>query len=164
MDYYCGIPYEKSASIFYTGSNIYLLPVILLGIVYARLMYFIHHQSPQLLQTQQGKKMQRDFIVMRRIVFLVNVLTVPGLPNLVLAIMTLIQPSIAGSYYMYRIQWVGAGILTFILSIALVIMTPQLKRLITIGLIYPENQVRPGVRQTMNEEHTRPVPTAGHRF
>lgn len=163
MDYYCGIPYEKLGFILFAGINVFVVPMILLSIIYARLMYFIHQQSPQLLETHQGKKMQRDFIITRRILFLVNVLTLPGAPNVIFTIMSNINPSVAGDYYMYRIQWLGGAILVFVLSIALIIITPQLKTLVTMGIVHHENQVGP-VRHTMNDDHTRPGPTASHRF
>ena len=162
-DYFCGIPYEKLGCIAYAGMSIYMNPVILLTIIYARLMYFIHHQSPQLLQTRQGKKMQRDFIIARRILFLVNVLILPGLPNVVLSIMSGVDPNIAGAYYMYRIQWLGITFSVFILSFALVIITPQLKALAATGAVNPENQVG-SVRQAVNAEQTQAGPTTAYRF
>ena len=162
MDYYCGIPYEKLRSTIYVEINIHLVPIILLRTIYARLMCFIHHQSPRQLQTQQGKKMQRDFIIIRRILFLVNLLTLPIIQNVVFAIMSVVNPSVAGDYYMYRIQFMGPVIVMFILSIALAIMTPQLKTLIATGTVYLENQVGP-IRQTITDQRTQ-IPMTVNRF
>ena len=162
LDYYCGIPYEKTWAMFYVALNIFFSPVIFLTIIYACLLYFIRHQSPQLLQTQQGKKFQRDFIITRRILFIVNILTLPGLPNVVFFTMASINPNIAGYYYMYRIQWLGPAVVIFTLSIALVIITPQLKKLITTRVVHPENQIG-SIRQTMNQVYTRHVQTAENR-
>ena len=158
MDYYCGIPYERTWGMFYVAMNIFVNPVILLTIIYACLLYYIRHQSAQVLQTQQGKKAQRDFIITRRILFVVNVLTSPGLPNATFFAMSNINPSLVGYYHMYRIQWMGSIVVIFMLSIALVIMTPQLKTLVKAGRMHPENQIEP-MRQTMTDQRTQHLPT-----
>lgn len=161
MDYYCGIPYEQTGGILYAEINVYLGPIIFLRIMYARLMYFIHRQSSRLLQTQHGKRIQRDMIVTRRILSLVVGLTLPGIPNIVFFAMTSANPTIAGAYYMYRIQFMGPAVVIFILSILLVIMTPQFKTIVQSGISHYDNRVRP-MGQTMTEQHTQP--TAGYRF
>lgn len=148
---------------FYVATNIFFNPILLLTIIYACLLFYIRHQSPQVLQTQQGKKAQRDFIITRRILFVVNVLTFPGLPNVIFFAMSGINPSISGYYYMYRIQWMGPAVVIFMLSIALVIMTQPLRKLIKIRLLHPENRIDP-MRQTMTNHHTRHLPTATNRF
>ena len=174
MDYYCGIPYERVWAMLYAALNMFVNPVVLLIIIYARLLYFIRHQSPQMLQTQQGKKAQRDFVITRRILFIVNTLALPGLPNAIFAAMTGINPSIAGAYYMYRAQWIGATVIIFMMSIALVIITPQVKMLVTNGIgnrVVPIGQTRNEhqtksmrMTRTMNEQQIRAIPMAESRF
>jgi hypothetical protein len=75
--------------------KIFVLPIIYLTVIYARLMYFIRHQTPQLSQTRQGRRAQRDFIITRRILF---TLTLPGLPNIGFVIMTNIDIHFSGAY------------------------------------------------------------------
>jgi hypothetical protein len=159
LDYYCGIPYDKTGGLAYMAVAIYLLPVILISIIYARLIFFIRHQTSQTIQTGQRNNAQRDFLVTQRILFTVNILTLPGLPNLVLFVMTSIKPSFSGSFYMYRIQWSCAAVAIFALSIALLMMTPQLKALTVNRIMKPDNRVAT-ISNTMNDKpmHTITMP------
>jgi hypothetical protein len=109
--------------------NIYILPVIYSTIIYARLLYFLHHQAPQLSITQQGRRAQRDVIVIQRILFTVITLTLPGLPNIGFVLMMNIDHRYAGAYFMYRIQWMGPAVTIFIFSIALIFINPQIKEI-----------------------------------
>ena len=47
--------------------------------------------------------------VTRRILFTVNTLTLPGLPNTFFLIFVTIHPAMGGLYHMYRIQWMCPG-------------------------------------------------------
>lgn len=119
-------------------------------------MYFIRHQTPQLSQTQHGKRAQRGLIIIRRILFTVIALTLPGLPNIGFVFMVNINPHFSGAYFMYRIQWMGPSVTTFILSIALVFITPQIKE-----IIIRKNHVAPTtiVMQNLQQHHSVLSPT-----
>ncbi len=129
--------------------NIYILPIVYLTVIYGRLMYFIRHQTPQLSQTRQGRRAQRDFVVTRRILFTVNALTLPGLPNVAFAFMVNIDHHLSSAYYMYRIEWMGPAITLFIFSIALIFISPQIKD-IFVNLIRPRNHIVPATITIQN--------------
>ncbi|CAF2642645.1 unnamed protein product [Rotaria sp. Silwood2] len=148
-DYYCGIPYEKVVGLFYTVLNIFFFPIVYLAIIYGRFLYFIHYHASQLSQERQRRRAQRDLTITRRILFTVIALTLPGSPNTVFVIMTNIDPRISGSYYMYRIQWFGPAVTIFILSIAIVFITPQIKQIL-MKLKFHGNQVVP-MESTLRE-------------
>ncbi|UJR12848.1 hypothetical protein I4U23_017022 [Adineta vaga] len=140
LDYYCGIRYEKLFYLWYVILNIYVLPLVYMTIIYIRLIYFIRYKNLQLLQTQRGRRAQRDYIVTRRILFTMGILALAGLPNVGLVFMTHIKPNLSGDYYMYRIQWMVPSITMLTISIGLIFMTPQLKEII-INLGRRENHV-----------------------
>ncbi|CAF1179071.1 unnamed protein product [Rotaria sp. Silwood1] len=117
--------------------------------MYGRCLNFIHHQASQLPQQRQRRRTQRDLMITRRILFTVIALTLPGIPNLTFALMTNINPRFSGSYYMYRIQFMGPTVTIFILSILIVFITPQIKQRI-IKLKFPRSQVRP-IASTMRQ-------------
>ncbi|CAF3394255.1 unnamed protein product [Rotaria sp. Silwood2] len=144
--YYCGIRYEKILELSYMIMNIFFFPLIYLAIIYARLLHFIHHQVSQLSQERQRRRIQRDLIITRRILFTVIALTLPGLPNLVFAIMTNIDFCFSGSYYMYRIQFMAPTITIFIISIAIIFINPQIKQIL-IRLKFSRSQVAPMILQ-----------------
>ena len=110
--------------------NIYLLPVFYLTLIYARVLFFVRRQSPELARNQQGRRAQRDLTVARRILFLVNALTLPVLPNVVFFPITSLNPNASGSYYMYRVQWIGVAVATSMGSIGLIFVTPKLKTIV----------------------------------
>ena len=99
------------------ASAIFNLPIVYLTVIYARLLYFIRRQTPQLARTQQGRRAQRDLTVARRILFLVNALTLPVLPNLVYVSIANLHPIEDGWYYMYRVQWMGPSISILLASV-----------------------------------------------
>jgi hypothetical protein len=141
LDYYCGIPYDKTGGLAYMAVAIYMLPVILISIIYARLIFFIRHQTSHTVQLGPRNRTQRDFLVTRRILFIVNALTVTGFFNVLFFIVTSIKPSFSGSFYMYRIQWMIPAVVVCGLSIALLITTPQLKALTVNRIMKPDNRV-----------------------
>ena len=122
--------------------NIFVLPIVYLTIMYARLMYFLRYRSPHLSRTQQGRRAHRDFIVIRRILFTVITLTLPGLPNVAFVLMMNIDRRLSGAFFMYRIQWMGPAVTIFVFSIALIFITPQMKE-IFLKFIRRENHVAP---------------------
>jgi hypothetical protein len=129
-DYYCGIPYENFFGILYTAIQAYFLPMTYLMIIYARLVYFIRRQAKHLPFNQRRRRFQRDLLVTRRILFTINILTLPGLPNSIYFIMTSIDSRLSGSFYMYRLQWMGPTVAMCISSIALIWITPKLRTLV----------------------------------
>ncbi|CAF3239430.1 unnamed protein product [Rotaria sp. Silwood2] len=151
-DYYCGIRYEKILGLSYTIINIFFVPLVHLMIIYARLLHFIRYQASQLSQERQRRRAHRDLIVIRRILFTVIALTLPGIPNVVFAIMTNIDFRFSGSYYMYRIQFLGPAVTVFILSIAIIFITPQIKQIL-MKLKLCNSQVAPMILQIRELEH-----------
>ncbi|CAF1067708.1 unnamed protein product [Rotaria sordida] len=148
--YYCGIPYEKVLGLSYTVMNIFFFPIIYLTIMYGRLLYFIHHQAAsQLSGARQRRKAHRDLMITRRILFTLIALTLPGLPNLIFAFMTNIDIRLSGSYYMYRIQFMGPTVTVFIFSILIIFINPQIKQIL-IKLKFRGNQIVP-IESTMRE-------------
>ncbi|CAF1547636.1 unnamed protein product [Adineta ricciae] len=130
LDYYCGIRYERLFYLWYVIFNIYVLPLTYMAMIYIRLMYHIRRGNLQLLQTQRGRSAQRNYVVIRRILCTMTVLALAGLPNVGLAILAYIKPNLSGYYYMYRIQWMVPAITMCTISIVLVFITPQLKKVI----------------------------------
>jgi len=151
-DYYCGIAYEKVLGLSYTVLNIYILPIVYLSLIYTRIMYFILHQTPQIAQTVQGKRAQRDLIITRRILITVVILTLPGLPNVGFVLMTNINTAYSGSFFMYRIQWMGPSVTVFICSLALVFLTPKLREIFR-ELAHRQNSIAP-IRTTQHNSQT----------
>ncbi|CAF1378806.1 unnamed protein product [Adineta ricciae] len=142
LDYCCGLRYERVPQFLYIIFNVFVLPLIYMSIIYARLIYFVSHQNLQLLQTQQGRRAQRDYIIMRRILLTMIILVLAGIPNLGLAFLVHFKPNLSGDYYMYRIEWMVPSVSMLTLSIGLVFITPRLT-IVVVSCLQRKNQVVP---------------------
>ena len=143
LDFYCGIAYEHSAGLYYVVLIVFALPVICLTLIYVRMMRFVRHQNPEALQSTQGQRSQRDFIVIRRILFTVVTLTIPGVPNVIFTWVVAFDHRLSGAFHMYRIQWMGPLVTFCVLNIALVLITPPLKEVCRKLLQYRPDRVEP---------------------
>ncbi|CAF3904512.1 unnamed protein product [Rotaria sp. Silwood1] len=153
LNYYCGIRYENILGLSYTIMNIFFLPPVYLLLIYARLVYFIRYQASQLSEVRKRRRAHRDFMVTRRILFTVVVIILPGLPNLAFAIMTNIHLPFSGSYYMYRIQFMGPTVTVFIVSIVIAFITRQIKQIL-IKLKFHGNPVAPMTLSMEEPQHS----------
>lgn len=134
--------------------TIYLLPIFLLAIIYIRLIFFMHNQTLQFSQTQPGIHAHRDLVVIRRIIFTIVAMTLPGLPNIGFIFLSNIHLNMEGSYEMYRIQWTGPILAFLALSVALMLMTPPLKALILSKMSNQRAQVQPATLVTPEHYQT----------
>ncbi|CAF4818589.1 unnamed protein product [Rotaria sp. Silwood1] len=116
-----------------TGGCFYMSFVLQAFYRLIRVVYTKHKflRAPQSLRERQRRRVNRDLIVTRRIIFIVIALALPGLPNLGFAIMTNIDHRFSGSYHMYQIEFMGPAVVVFILSIAIIFITPQIKQIIS---------------------------------
>ena len=137
-EHYCHI---RSTDIFGTAWMTlicYLVPFSCVLIIYIRIIVFLRRQSSNIAVTVQ-RRQQRDLMVIRRVLINVAILLVGGMPGSVLISMTLFsgveQP------LQKRIPLMSVGITAVVLSVEMVFMTPQLKRLILSR--WQQNRVTP---------------------
>ncbi len=104
----------------------YGLPLTYLMLIYIRITVFIR-QQPNNLAVAIKRRQQRDLLAIQRIFINVGLLAVLGLPGLVVITLSLItgiaQP------LSYRILLIGCEVSPLVLSVEMVFMTPQLKRI-----------------------------------
>ncbi|CAF3480349.1 unnamed protein product [Rotaria sp. Silwood1] len=99
---------------------IYGIPIVVINIIYIRLMRFIR-QSSKIASTRA----KRDVIVIQRIVLVVSILTLMGIPSVVLKLM--LPFTDVGKPLFYRSQNIVIVTGIIVLSFMLVYVTPQLK-------------------------------------
>ncbi len=105
---------------------VYGFPVLCLSIIYIRITKFIHQQSNN--QTVEVKRRQkREFLVFQRIIILVGTLFILGVPGMILMIICYITGY--ENPLSYRITWLFYETSMIILSVFIVLMTPQLKNI-----------------------------------
>jgi hypothetical protein len=128
-EFTCRIPKEDSLSITYATVLIYSVPYVVLIGVYWRVHQFLRRQSAQAILTVRSRYLhqRRDVLVFRRIMIVVFLLGIYGLPNAVM-LMTL---AVTGHLVVlfYRILELSIAACVFTLSIALFYyINPGLRR------------------------------------
>jgi hypothetical protein len=107
--------------------SVYSIPITITVMTYGRVVKFMKKSS---LHNQQHRyaTIVRDVMVLQRIVILVGILIVLGLPSAILWI----QGLVTGHLHplTYRIQSIFIAVTMFTLAIAVALINPQVKRLI----------------------------------
>ncbi|CAF0711860.1 unnamed protein product [Adineta steineri] len=125
--YHCFIPIQNILGIVWMFLFFYGLPVFFLSVTYIRITRYIHQQSTN--QTIAVKRRQaRDFVVIKRIMAQINMLFTLALPGTILMIISYVT----GNTYPlhYRVAWLSIELSLIILSILMIVMTPQLKTVV----------------------------------
>ena len=126
-EYYCIIEHTNIRGALWVMCVCYIVPLTGLLLIHIRISIFLRQQSVTLAAVIKQKQ-QRDLVVMRRIFINVSVLWIVGLPASVIALVGLFTRN---AYpFGRRITFITLEMAFAIMSIQMIIMTPQLKRLI----------------------------------
>ncbi|CAF1257575.1 unnamed protein product [Adineta steineri] len=147
-DHFCCPRFTNIPSILWAAFVSYMCPLCCISFIYTHITRFIHRQGN--IQTLVIKQRQsRDLLIIRRILIIVSLLLILGIPSMVLIIMFIItgeeNPLLARiSYFPVSVSQMG-------LSVALLISIPQLKNIIlnlrTTGTVTPVSRVVRGTIQ-----------------
>ncbi|CAF3987406.1 unnamed protein product, partial [Adineta steineri] len=126
-NYYCYVKFAYSSSILWLGLIIYGIPLLFVSLIYLRITKFLQQNlNNQALVVKHHQ--QRDLIVCQRILITMNLLTIHGIPPIVFLIITAITGE--ESSLSFRISWPFMSLTMMGSSVWLVILTPQLKKII----------------------------------
>ncbi|CAF2379127.1 unnamed protein product [Rotaria sp. Silwood2] len=127
-EHYCSLDADAKplATLIIFSCN-YTLPISFLCILYTRVIIFIR-QSTERMALAARQQMKRDVIVLRRIILVVTILVVLGAPGPIFIIMRFINGQLHP--LAYRITWLTGLTGILFLSVALCIITPQMKILL----------------------------------
>ncbi|CAF4016623.1 unnamed protein product [Rotaria sordida] len=126
-DHYCCVSFKIILGVLWAVFACYGLPLIYLSLIYIRITLFIRQQSNTVALAIK-RRQQRDLLAIQRILINVGLLIAIGFPAMVLLVMLFIT----GEEHplLYRILWIGAEVSMAVLSIAMVLTTPQLKNIV----------------------------------
>ncbi|CAF2538582.1 unnamed protein product [Rotaria sp. Silwood2] len=122
MENVCLLAIHSARGFIWSTLIIYFIPIILINIIYIQLTRFIRRSSMTV-----SARAKRDLIVARRIVLVVCILTLTGVPSVVLRLM--LPFTDVGKPLFYRIQNMAVVTGFFVLSFMLVYVTPQVKEI-----------------------------------
>ncbi|CAF2979557.1 unnamed protein product [Rotaria sp. Silwood2] len=122
MENVCLLAIHSARGFIWSTLIIYVIPIILINIIYIQLTRFIRRSSMTV-----SARAKRDLIVARRIVLVVCILTLTGIPSVVLRLM--LPFTDVGKPLFYRIQNMAVVTCFLVLSFMLVYVTPQVKEI-----------------------------------
>ncbi|CAF3984499.1 unnamed protein product [Adineta steineri] len=126
-DYFCNTTFTNIPGILSTAVVVYICPFCCIVFIYIHITRFIHQQGN--IQTLVIKQRQsRDLLIIRRILIIVSLLLILGIPAMTLIFMFIIT----GEEYplLARIAFLPVGVSQMGLSIALLFCIPQLKNIV----------------------------------
>ena len=150
-EHYCHIRSADILGMTWMMFVCYLLPFTSLLMIYIRITIFLNHHSSSLALIIQ-RRQQRDLVVIRRIFINVGILLISGMPSLVMIFMT--YCSGVEHALSRRVAIINVETASLVLSIEMLVVTPQLKRII-MGR-WQQNQVTP----SRGRIQVRPITTA----
>ncbi|CAF0888362.1 unnamed protein product [Adineta steineri] len=147
-DYFCCPTFTNIPTILSTAFVAYVCPFCCLIFIYMRITRFIHQQGNiQILIIKQ--RQSRDLLIIRRILIIVNLLLILGIPGMTLILMFVITGE--ENPLLVRITYFPISVSQAGLSIALLFCIPQLKNIVLnlrkTTTVTPANQVVQGTIQ-----------------
>jgi hypothetical protein len=133
------MPFTNLRSMLWLLFTTFGIPLLLLALIYLRITIFLRRQSNNQILVAVKQRQQRDLLFLQRIFILVGLLMSLGSSCIAFVIMLYIT----GEEYplMYRVVWFTVAFSMMGLSVAIVIVTPQLKRIVMKK--FQQNQIIP---------------------
>jgi hypothetical protein len=141
---YCTVLMNDFLSLIYLFLVVFGLPLGTIVICYACIIYKIRCSSSVVPYQQRNR---RDYIVIRRMMIIVAILSMASLP----AIVDLIVYASQGHLdpLIYRIEWISASVNALIFAISLPFVNPELCKLLKKQKAYKERVIRLETTQTI---------------
>ncbi|CAF1399364.1 unnamed protein product [Adineta steineri] len=122
-DHFCLTPFDDRLTAAYTSIITAIIPVIGISIIYIKIIFYIKHHSQA---KKRWKHIKRDVLIIRRILFLVIIILQTSSAGIILWILTFFDKRLHP--YFYRLLRFIIILCMIICSMALLIVSPQLKR------------------------------------
>jgi hypothetical protein len=153
-EYYCYISFRNVRATILTGTANYGIPLFSLAFIYLRITRFIR-QQPNTQAVTIKRRQERDFVVIQRIFIIVNILLTLGIPSMV--IISILYATGFENPLLYRITWLSIDVSMGILSVIIVLMTPQLKNIVIKS--WQRNRVMPMAATIGHSMKMRTIPS-----
>lgn len=156
-EYYCQTPFTNISAIIYIALRLFLLPILFIASVY---IYLLRHvrQSNCLPTTnhscrKRSKQNQRDLIVIKRLLLMLSILILLGLPSIIFLTILIITGYIIP--VTYRIGWLSVSFSLVFLAHMLIQLTHPLRK--TIGRLFSSNSIsRKRSKLSSEQQQTSP--------
>ncbi|CAF1420624.1 unnamed protein product [Adineta ricciae] len=129
-EHVCLVPKDDSRTIAYSILTIYGIPFLSISFIYFRVTQFLHKQSLNRNLPQIQRSQQRDIVVFRRIILILILLGIYGIPTSIMLIILAFTNELA--FCFYRVLVLSISICVLTLSLALIYITPQINHQIQV--------------------------------
>jgi hypothetical protein len=141
-EYYCQTPFTNIPAISYIAVRLFLLPLLFITLVY---IYLLRHvrQSNSLSRTpsdtyiKRSRQDKRDLVVIRRLLLMLSVLILLGLPSVIFLTILMITGYLIP--VTYRIGWLSVSCSLVFLAYMLIQLTSPLRK--TVRRLFRLNQI-----------------------
>ncbi|CAF0895181.1 unnamed protein product [Rotaria sordida] len=130
-EYYCQTPFTNIPAIVYIAIRLFLLPILFITLIYVCLLKYVRQSNLSLIiinkkRHRRLKKNKRDLIVIKRLLIMLSILILLGLPSIIfLSIFMFTGHLICVTY---RIGWLSVSFSLVFLAYMLIKMTDPLKK------------------------------------
>ncbi|UJR12548.1 hypothetical protein I4U23_016724 [Adineta vaga] len=120
----CLVPKDDSLSIIYSILTVYGIPFVCITLIYFHLTRFLNKSTGNENLSQMKRSRDRDVLVIRRIILIIILLGIFGLPTVIMLILLAFTNELV--FCFYRILVLSVSICVLTLSLALIYITPQI--------------------------------------
>jgi hypothetical protein len=129
-EFYCQTPFTNIPAVMYIAIRLFLLPILFITLVYICLLKHVR-QSNTLTITmndhhQRSKQDVRDLIVIKRLLLMLSVLILLGLPSIILLTIFMVTGYLVS--VTYRIGWLSVSFSLVFLAYMLIQLTNPLRK------------------------------------
>lgn len=123
-EYRCWISFENIQGLLIATIIIYICPLLIIFFIYFYIVRYVVRQTNQI---KQRKTIERDLVVLKRIIIFVLIITSIGLPTVFILFIWIISGKLIP--LAYSIQGLSMSIGLFIVIISFAIITPQIQEI-----------------------------------
>ncbi|UJR18983.1 hypothetical protein I4U23_022112 [Adineta vaga] len=143
--YFCEILFSNFQGTLYAGVIAYSFPMFSIVLMYTSIIHYMNKTKSQSILQNRQQTNRRDFVVLRRIIILIGILTTLSFPTIIIWLSFVVTNYIDPIYY--KIGWLLFALSFSVLPITFALLTSQLRELLKI--LYYRQKCRIQPIQTM---------------
>ncbi|CAF3189515.1 unnamed protein product [Rotaria sp. Silwood2] len=130
-EYYCQTPFTNIPAIVYIAIRLFLLPIMFIALIYLCLLRYVRQSNLSSTtmndnHNRRSKQNKRDLIVIRRLLLMLSVLILLGLPSMIF--LTIFMFTAHLICVTYRVGWLSVSFSLVFLAYMLIQLTDPLKK------------------------------------
>ncbi|CAF3057904.1 unnamed protein product [Rotaria sp. Silwood2] len=130
-EYYCQTPFTNIPAIVYIAIRLFLLPIMFIALIYLCLLRYVRQSNLSSTtmndnHNRRSKQNKRDLIVIRRLLLMLSVLILLGLPSMIFLTIFMFTGHLI--CVTYRVGWLSVSFSLVFLAYMLIQLTDPLKK------------------------------------